>query len=276
LTFIFIANRQPTDFRTLDFKGMFSGRVASSSSFSVTFDQSSGTHSVFQGKDLKVDANGKFTSGVLSQFQMQYPNGSVKIYFNISDLKLSAASFQNLCLHGSTKSALNTVLKGKTSIAGSHKKDYIVGLGGNDYIYSNDGADKILGDAGHDTLAGGLGNDALTGGTGRDAFLFDEKLNAQKNIDLITDFKVKDDSIYLDDAIFEALRPSFSFTKPVAISIDALWIGAEAHDDTDRIIYNDATGVISYDPDGTGVLTATAFAKINKNLALTSQDFFVV
>ena len=71
MTFIFIGNRQPTNFTKLDFKGMFYGRVASSNQFSVTFDHPNGTHSYFGGQGLQVDANGKFTSGVLSQFQMQ-------------------------------------------------------------------------------------------------------------------------------------------------------------------------------------------------------------
>ena len=57
---------------------------------------------------------------------------------------------------------------------------------------------------------------------------------------------------------------------------DAFRIGAAAADATDRIIYNSATGDISYDSDGTGANAAILFAKVTPLTALTNADFFVV
>ena len=37
------------------------------------------------------------------------------------------------------------------------------------------------------------------------------------------------------------------------MSSSAFYVGAAAHDSTDRIIYNSDTGALSYDPDGTGL-----------------------
>ena len=77
----------------------------------------------------------------------------------------------------------------------------------NEVTSGSAGADRIVGDAGEDKLSGGSGNDTLTGGAGRDVFVFDTKLgnyktDRQVNFDKITDFNVKDDSIYFDNAIF--------------------------------------------------------------------------
>ena len=47
------------------------------------------------------------------------------------------------------------------------------------------------------------GNDVLIGGKGKDVFVFSTALNKATNLDRITDFNVKDDSIYLENDIFK-------------------------------------------------------------------------
>ncbi len=56
----------------------------------------------------------------------------------------------------------------------------------------------------------------------------------------------------------------------------AFHIGAAAADALDRTIYNNATGALSYDSDGTGAASATQFATLSTRLAMTNADFFVV
>ncbi|WP_410055008.1 hypothetical protein [Microvirga sp. Mcv34] len=130
-------------------------------------------------------------------------------------------------------------------------------------------ADNFAGESGHDYLNGGLGNDTLTGGDGQDTFAFSGKLGA-KNVDLITDFEHADDSISLSKAVFAKIQKGM-LTK------GAFWIGAQAHDRSDRIIYNDKTGTLSYDADGTGTkYAAIKFAQLKAGTLLMADDIFIM
>ena len=44
----------------------------------------------------------------------------------------------------------------------------------------------------------------------------------------------------------------------------------------DRVIYDQITGALSYDADGTGVIAQVQFAELDPGLALTNNDFFIV
>jgi serralysin len=130
--------------------------------------------------------------------------------------------------------------------------------------------DTLSGLGGDDRLFGNGGNDVLTGGAGNDAFIFNTALNALTNVDTVADFNVAQDTMLLDNAVFTAL------TTTGTLASAAFFIGAAAHDADDRIIYDSATGALSYDPDGTGSITATQFATLSTGLALTNNDFTIV
>ena len=55
-----------------------------------------------------------------------------------------------------------------------------------------------------------------------------------------------------------------------------LVIGTAALDANDRIIYNSASGALSYDSDRNGATAAILFATLPTRLALTYLDFVVV
>jgi VCBS repeat-containing protein len=156
----------------------------------------------------------------------------------------------------------------------------VTGTATADVITGGAGKDVFNGGLGNDKLAGGLGNDTLSGGKGKDAFVFDSKLGTSStdrkvNFDKITDFSVKDASLYLDNAIFKKLG-SGTPTSPKQLSKSFFTIGNKANDKNDYLIYNDKTGVLSYDADGSGKGKAVEFAQLSKNLALTNKDFFVI
>jgi serralysin len=130
------------------------------------------------------------------------------------------------------------------TLQGTTGNDTLQGLGGNDVLSGNAGADKIDGGTGNDTIYGGAGADTLTGGSGYDYFVFDTALGG--GIDTITDFSHTYDTIRLDNDIFTA------WTGTGTISYTEFYAGTAAHDATDKIIYNKATGALYYDPDGTG------------------------
>jgi Ca2+-binding RTX toxin-like protein len=131
-------------------------------------------------------------------------------------------------------------------------------------------ADTLTGNGLANSLTGGGGNDTLVGGLGADRFRFATALNATTNRDAITDFSLAEgDRIELENAIFTALPT----TGPLAAS--AFRIGTTATDVSQRILYNSATGLLSYDSDGNGATAAIAFATLTPGLALTSTSFSV-
>jgi len=153
-------------------------------------------------------------------------------------------------------------------IIGNNAANLLQGLAGNDTLSGAGGADTLEGGIGDDNLLGGGGHDVMTGGTGQDGFRFDTALSATNNVDGILDFSVADDTIYLDDAIFAGLA-----TGPLAVG--AFRAGSAALDGDDRILYDAATGHISYDSDGVGGTAAILFATVTPGLALTNADFIV-
>lgn len=145
----------------------------------------------------------------------------------------------------------------------------VIGTQFNDQIYGGNHANRLSGGAGNDVINGGLGNDVLIGGAGNDTFFFNGALGAT-NIDTISDFAVVNDTVRLENAIFAAL------TVTGTLAAAAFHIGAAASDASDRIIYNSATGALSYDKDGAGGTAAVQFATVAHGLAMTNADFFIV
>jgi Ca2+-binding RTX toxin-like protein len=124
--------------------------------------------------------------------------------------------------------------------------------------------------AGNDTLIGGAANDTLIGGAGADCFRFASALNTATNRDVITDFSLaQGDTIELANAVFTALP------TPGPLAASAFFIGAAATSSDHRLLYNNATGLLTYDADGNGTAAAIAFATLSPGLALTSASFTV-
>jgi Ca2+-binding RTX toxin-like protein len=134
----------------------------------------------------------------------------------------------------------------------------------------------VAGGAGRDVLYGGLGKDTLTGGDGQDAFVFDTKPNKTTNTDRITDFVVRDDSVWLDNKIFTKLGKAGSITNPAALK-KGYFATDKAKDQDDYLIYTRKTGTLSYDADGSGTkYKAIELALLKPGLSLKATDFFVI
>lgn len=133
------------------------------------------------------------------------------------------------------------------------------------------GSDTLTGGGGSDLLDGGLAADTLTGDSGEDSFRFSTELG-NGNIDWIRDFKVIDDTILLDNLIFENVGGDG------ALALGALYGSAAgvAHDADDRILYDTDSGALSYDADGGGDIAAIQFAQLSTNLKLSASDFIII
>ncbi|WP_281023995.1 calcium-binding protein [Microvirga flavescens] len=178
---------------------------------------------------------------------------------------------------GSAGEAAGDVLKSIEGVTGSDFDDALVGDTLANLLKGGRGKDNLQGGAGDDKLWGGLGHDQLKGGTGKDAFVFDAKAGAKTNRDKIVDFSVKDDSIWLDNAVFAKLGAKGSADAPAQLKKGFFTIGEKAKDKNDYIIYDDKKGVLYYDADGSGTKSkAVEIATLSKNLKITYKDFFVI
>jgi Ca2+-binding RTX toxin-like protein len=155
-------------------------------------------------------------------------------------------------------------------LEGSRYADILTGDGSANSLEGGDANDRLNGGDGNDVLVGGDGKDVLTGGAGADQFLFDVAPNAASNLDTIRDFNVADDTIVLDRSVFTA------FGAAGAIDAGAFSIGSKALDADDHIIYNQATGGLFYDSNGSAAGGSVQIAKLSAGLPLTFEDFFIV
>ncbi|HTV67804.1 MAG TPA: M10 family metallopeptidase [Rhizobiaceae bacterium] len=152
---------------------------------------------------------------------------------------------------------------GNDLLRGNSLANSLLGLGGRD---------TLAGGAGNDVLRGGMGNDKLLGGTGKDYFVFETVLNASTNVDTITDFKVADDTIRLQNSVFTKL------SGLNMLSAAQFWksLSGLAHDPSDRIIYETDTGKLFYDSNGSATGGAVQIAQLAKSLLLTNADFYII
>jgi Ca2+-binding RTX toxin-like protein len=165
---------------------------------------------------------------------------------------------------------------GNDILNGSASEDVLKGLLGDDILKGLAGRDDLDGGAGNDRLWGGAGNDTLKGDAGRDIFVFDTKASKSTNRDKIVDFKVKDDSIWLENKVFAKIGKSGSEKKPAQLKKDFFVKGSKAKDKNDYVIYDNKKGVLLYDADGSGKGKAVEVATLSKKLSMTYKDFFVI
>lgn len=141
---------------------------------------------------------------------------------------------------------------------------------GNDTLTGNNSYNSLNGAAGNDYLRGLAGNDTLTGGPGNDIFFFSTTPNALTNRDIVADYNVAQDTIWLENAIFSRL--------PVSAHLNPGYFRAAAHaaDSSDMILYNRATGNLVYDPNGNGFGGEVLVAIFSNKPLLTAYEFTVV
>ncbi len=147
----------------------------------------------------------------------------------------------------------------------------INGTSGNDRILGTDDAEVINGLGGSDMIYGGGGNDILTGGTGSDYFTFKgAPLNATTNVDVVKDFDPVYDIVRMHDGLFTKLTTEGN--------LQSGWFraGTKALDSNDYVIYDQSTGKLYYDADGSGSKAAVQFAMIENRVKLTAADFIVL
>ncbi|PYF12703.1 hemolysin type calcium-binding protein [Rhodobacter viridis] len=156
-------------------------------------------------------------------------------------------------------------LGGNDTLNGGLDNDKLFGGKGDDLIQGDLGRDSLQGEAGNDTLDGGKGIDVLKGGDGADVFLFH---GISDGGDKISDFVSGIDHIALEAA-------NFGFARLVAGGNFLVGESAVAVSAAPTLIYHSASGILSYDADGTGGMAETTLAKLVNAPALTVDDFLL-
>jgi Ca2+-binding RTX toxin-like protein len=159
---------------------------------------------------------------------------------------------------------------GGDTIIGSALADTILGGTENDILTGNADNDGLTGGNGNDHLSGGFGRDTLTGGLNNDFFVFNTAPNTSANRDIVTDFSHVADTVQLENAVFTKLG------APGILKSAFLRLGTGAHDADDHIIYNHATGVLSYDVNGDAAGGVQQIALLQNKPVLTLGDFVVI
>lgn len=142
----------------------------------------------------------------------------------------------------------------------------IIGGAYDDRLYGAALNDTLNGGAGNDTIDAGAGRDLLTGGAGADRFYF---YTRTEGIDTITDFNVVDDAIYISSSFGGGL------TAGTAITTAQFTLGSSASDSSGRFIYNQSTGALFFDADGTGLSKQIQIAQLSTGLGMTNQNIIV-
>jgi Ca2+-binding RTX toxin-like protein len=152
-------------------------------------------------------------------------------------------------------------------LVGGDTDDLIAGRGGADRLSGKGGADELLGGSGGDWLDGGPGRDRLAGGSGDDTFYFDAAPRV-RNADRVVDFVGGEDHFRLSASRFDAVDGG-------RLHRDAFCRGEAAEDRQDRILYDNDSGRLYYDADGTGRADSALVARVNDGTSLGAADFLV-
>ena len=232
-----------------DFSGIINMDVKKLTSTLAQFADSDATLS-FTGKNFGYDTGGnslQVTSGTVTGMTVVDEIGLALTVtgWNLSATKLADRLFE---------------AKGTAAVA------YM--MSGNDDLNGTKGDDVLLGYRGKDELSGGRGNDVLYGGAGKDSFVFDTKLG-KNNVDHLADFDAPKDTILLDHDIFTKAGADGALRAGRYVE------GDHALDRTDRIIYDQDSGSIFYDKDGSGAAKQVLFATVAAGTDLSVADFFL-
>jgi len=131
---------------------------------------------------------------------------------------------------------------------------------------------SIRGSANNDAIWGGAGNDTLTGNGGNDTFGFNEAGAA--DADVITDFN-RGDLIGLASGTgtgFQGLTTNGN-GQTAAFDANEFVNGTTATEAHAQVLYNQATGQLFYDADGTGSSASVLFATVTAGTQLIAADF---
>lgn len=129
----------------------------------------------------------------------------------------------------------------------------------------NAGNNTIIGNNADNVLNGRGGIDRLTGQGGADTFVF----NSPEDSITVTDFTSGEDVAWLRGNMFSDLALG-------AMSVGDLHFGIAATDTSDRLVYDQSSGRLWFDADGSGDGKAQLFATLSSRPVINENDFWIL
>lgn len=157
---------------------------------------------------------------------------------------------------------------GDDTLSGGSGDDQIRGDSGKDQLFGGTGNDTLIGGSWADTLSGGAGQDTLTGGTGADQFKFTRR---GEGADTITDFSASQG----DKLVFVSANFGRLASGPLSSTRFRTSSTGNASTSSQRFLFNSTTGVLKYDPDGTGSSAALTVATLSNTRSLSYNQFLI-
>ncbi|MEH2222219.1 beta strand repeat-containing protein [Nostoc sp.] len=182
--------------------------------------------------------------------------------YNSSDFNDSRSSGNNTLNGGAGNDRLDA--------SSSTGDNLLFGDDGNDTLTAYDASGKniLTGGNGNDFLIGGNGNDSLIGGAGTDTFAFN---SYNQGVDTIYDFNATNELIQVSTYGFGG-----GLSTP-SLQTNQFTIGTSATTSNQRFIYDDITGALYFDLDGSAsTFTQVKFAQLSGGVTLTEKNFVLV
>jgi Ca2+-binding RTX toxin-like protein len=135
----------------------------------------------------------------------------------------------------------------------------------NDNVLGTEGDNFILGSPGKDTMNGKGGNDRVTMREGQDTFIYDRP----EGVTQFLDFNPQEDTIQVSAEGFGG------GLQPGTLNPDAFATSGATTPNT-RFVYDDGTGALSFDADGSGSGKAIQIGQFWPTNGVTSSDIQVI
>ncbi len=163
------------------------------------------------------------------------------------------------------------------NLTGSMWQDSLTGNDLNNQLDGGLSNDTLSGGAGNDILDGGLADDILIGGSGRDTLTGSAGLDRfrftspTEGVDTIVQFDEFDDLLEVSAAGFKG-----GLGAGELILESQFVIGSKATTPNHRFVYNNQTGGLFYDVDGTGAIAPTQLATFSPGVLLGDTNIWVI
>lgn len=156
------------------------------------------------------------------------------------------------------------------SLDGGVGNDILRGGASGDVLNGSGGRDRLYGNGGDDLLVGGAGADTLAGGAGADLIRWDI---ASDGKDRIEGFVSNQDRLWIDASGFGG---GLAEGMDLAATGRLVFGTAPTLPRVGQFLYDQASGLLQWDVDGTRARAAVTIATLDPGTVLAASDFLIV